>query len=482
MAMATTATKADPPTDNKQPIGGVMIARSPRSQKRWRWVACGSSAALFVLAAVPESKAAELGYDVLAGVGATDNVRLTPADRRGDVIAATGFDLTFHEQRRTLDADVTGDIEYLNYLRHSYGAQVVGNFIGAAHVTLVPQVLRWTFSDNFGQGSVDPAAAVTPINRENINFFSTGPDLTLPLGSSNEVLVEGRYSNVNYQKSSLTSNRYSGGVGVRHELSPNSGVSLNVQDEAIRFKESLENPNYDQQEAYARYDGQGVRTRVSFDVGYDKLKLQTSTASGAFTRLELTRQLTPFQSAILTAGHDFSDAGNEFLLLQALGGATLATQPIGASSSPFKQNYVTLAWTYQGRRTSFGLGGGYFKLTYQESNSLNEQRSTAGARLTRRFTPRLDGGLYAIYIREQFNNLLGGDYKQLDATAEMTYHINTKFSVDLEYAHTRRDNGLGSMSYSDNRAWLKLKYGRALPPPRAFVVPSLPAFPREPRY
>jgi hypothetical protein len=449
--------------------------------RRWRWLVYGSSAVLLTLAEIPESRA-ELGYDLLAGAGYTDNVRLSQTDRRSDTIATAGFDLDWREQHRTLDANVTADIEYLDYLRHSYGGHLVGNIIGDAHITVVPDVLRWTISDNFGQGTLDPAAAVTPTNMENINFFSTGPDLTLPLGSTNEFLAESRYSKVSYQKSALSSNRYSGGLGLRHALSPSSGLSFNVQDEAVRFDNGAANPDYQQQEAYARLDATGVRTRLSFDAGFDRLQLPRDTVSGAFARLEVTRQLTPFQSAILTAGHDFSDAGNEFVLLQALGGANLSTQSTAASSSPFKQTYVTLGWDYRGRRTGFGFSVGRFKLTYQENNSLDEQRTNATAHITRRFTPRVDAGLFAIYTKDQFNNFIGGDYKQFDASAQLTYHVNTRFTVDVEYAHTRRDSALENTTYTDNRAWIKFKYGRALPPPPPGTVPALPGLRRQPLY
>ena len=445
-----------------------------------RRAACGLSAAVLMLAVAPQSRA-ELAYDILAGVGETDNVRLTPTDKRSDTIATAGFDLTWRERRRTLDADVTADVEYLDFLRHSYSGEVIGNVLANLHLILLPQMLRWSFNENFGQTSIDPAAAATPNNRENINNFSTGPDLTLPLGATDALLVDARYSNVNYQVSQLSSNRYSAGVGARHELSAASGISLNAEDELIRFADSQANPDYDQQEAYFRYDATGARTRLSVDAGYTRLKLQTTQVSGFLARLELTRQLTPSQTLTFTAGHDYSDAGNEFLLLQALGGANLATQAIGASSSPFKQNYVTFGWGFQARRTGFGVDAGHFKLTYLESNLLDEERTTAGAHVTRRLTPRVEAGLYVSYLKEAFRNLGGGNYNQLDTTAQVTYRINAKLTVDFELARTRRDSDLSSTTYTDDRAWLKIKYGRALPPAPVAVVPQLPAFPNQQR-
>jgi hypothetical protein len=445
-----------------------------------RRAACGLSAAVLMLTVAPQSRA-ELAYDILAGVGETDNVRLTPTDKRSDTIATAGFDLTWEERRRTYDADVTADVQYLDFLRHSYSGEVVGNVLGNLHLILLPQVLRWTVSENFGQSSIDPAAASTPNNRENLNNFSTGPDLSLPLGPTDALLVNARYSNVKYQVSDLSSNRYSAGVGARHELSAASGVSLNVQDELIRFADGESNPDYDQQEAYIRYDATGARTRMNFDVGYTRLKLPTEQVGGLLARLEVTRQLSPSQSVTFTAGHDYSDAGTEFVLLQALGGANLATQAIGASSSPFKQNYVTVGWAFQARRTGFGLDAGHFKLVYEESNLLDEQRSTAGAHITRQLTPKVQAGLSVSYLKEEFRNLGGGNYNQLDTIAQVTYRINTKLTVDIELARTHRDSDLASQTYTDDRAWLKFKYGRALPPPTTPIVPKLPPFPSQQR-
>jgi hypothetical protein len=328
---------------------------------------------------------------------------------------------------------------------------------------------------------LNPAAASTPNNRENINYVTTGPDLTLPLGSSNQMLLEGRYANVNYEVTHFNSNRYSGGVGVRHELSSRSGLSVNLQHESVRY-ESVLNPDFDQDEAYVRWDAQGARTRLDLDVGYDRLKLQVGDQSGAMARLQLTRQLTTAQSIIFTAGHDYSDAGNEFLLLQALGGANLAAQAVGSSVSPFKQNYVTLHWGFEHLRTGFGVDVGHFKLTYLETNTLNEQRTTANAQVTRRLTPTLEGGLYGVYIKEQFPNLFGGDYNVYEGTAQLTYHVNSRVTVDLEFTHTRREAQVSSTGYSENRGWIKFKYGRALPPRSTAVVPALPKYPGQLRY
>jgi hypothetical protein len=433
------------------------------------------------LAVVGTGARAETAWNVSAGVGETDNVRFTPTDKQSDTIGELGTDFAWHEQRPNYLADVTGDLSYLNYLHHYYNSEVIGNFLGNLQLTLAPEVLRWTFADNFGQGLIDPLAQVTPANREYINYFATGPDLTLPLGGSNALLLDARYAKVTYQTSPLGNNRYTANVGVRHELSSAAGISVDVQDQLIRFDDSVLNPDYDEQEAYVRFDAHGVRTRLDVQVGFDRLKLQHSTANGVLARVEATRQLTPAASLTLVLGHEFSDASEDFRTLQAIGGANLATQATTPTSSPFKNNYGTLEWNYQRNRTTFGFGGGYYRVLYQTNDLLNENRTTFDAHASRRLSPQLELSLVGNYERDGFYNVIG-NATQFTATALLTWRASRMIAVVVEYDHSRRESDLRTTEYIDNRGWLKLRYGRSPELPPGSLAPQLPPLPNQPKY
>lgn len=460
-----------------------MRGRTGRDAGR-RWAA-------FVLAPVLLGQgawrpaAATIAYDVAAGVSETDNVRLTPTDKRSDTTTTLGFDLDWHEMQRLFQADVMADLNYLRYLRNSYSPGVVGNFLGNGRFNLIPEKFTWMFSDNFGQQQINPLAPVTPENRENVNYFSTGPDVTLPLGSVAEMLMDGRYSRVSYQTTPLSSNRYTAGAGVRRELSSSSAISINAQDELIRFAHTEINPDYDQQLAYLRYNAHGVRTRFDVQVGIARLKLTDDTTSMAMARAEATRQLSPFSSLTLTAGHEYSDAGDDFRLLQALGGANLVTQAVQSTAAPFKNDYVTLAWKYQRERTGFGLDYGHYGMNYIErtpqSNALSEKRNAFGANATRRLTPLLDASLIVTYERDSFVQA-ANDSNMFTGTAQLTWRASQRLSVITEYAHQRRQSEIRTSEYQDNVVWLRLTYGRVAQAPTGSVVPQLPVLPNQTGY
>ena len=428
---------------------------------------------------------ATISYDVSAGVSETDNVRLTPTDTRSDTISTVGFDLDLSEQRRYFDAEVAANIDYLDYLHDSYSPGVIGNFLGDARVNLFPDRLTWDFADNFGQQQINPLAPVTPANRENVNYFTTGPDLTLPLGSALKLLLDARYSNVNYQTSPLSSNRYSESVGLRRDLSSASYMSFSVSDEEIHFDDGNINPSYDQQEAYFRYHGEGIRTKVNVDFGAERLQLPEGSSSLPMIRAELTRRLSPFMSLIFTGGHEYSDAGDDFRLMQTLGGANLVTQAVQPTYSPFTNNYATLEWKYTRERTGFGFQVGHFTMDYIAhsalSNALNEERTTFAANATRHLTPNLQADVIFSFERDDFQQALGNS-NLLTGTLQLTWRATRRVSVVSEYDHARRQSELRTTQYQDNVLWIKVRYGRIADVPTGSVTPRLPALPGQSSY
>ncbi len=87
------------------------------------------------------------------------------------------------------------------------------------------------------KAQIDPFAPVTPTNRENINYLSTGPDLNLRLGTLGFMDVTARYARTEYQISPFNSNRISAGLGVGRALSAGSNISLQVSTRASSVRE-----------------------------------------------------------------------------------------------------------------------------------------------------------------------------------------------------------------------------------------------------
>ncbi|MDB6091112.1 MAG: hypothetical protein JWN85_3896 [Gammaproteobacteria bacterium] len=435
-------------------------------------------AAFLLLTAASESRGAAPGYEISAGIMESDNVQRLPSGGSSDTIATQEAVFTWHDKRPRLDADIDADLSHLTYLRHTFGDQVIGNFIGQARAVLVQQLLFWDFSENFGQGAVDPFAALTPANRENINYFSTGPRLLLPLGGDNLLNVAGSYGKVNYQTSPLDSNRMTGSLGVIHNLSIATAVSVNVRDERVEYASQLAGSNYDSQSAYVRFDTRGNRTVIGADVGYGRLREPGSSPSNLLAHLELSRKISGSSTLAASFGHEYSDAAGAFRLTQTIGGANLNSQPVLQTGTPFTNTYGTFAWNFARSRTAFGMTLSRFKETYVQGSNLDNNRTQIDAQVSRQLTPTVQVGLIELYRRQQFQNNVG-DFSESTSDARLTWRAGRNVSLFFDYSFAKRQSDLSNTDYKENRVWLSIGYGRAAQVPPG---PPVPPLPNEPVY
>jgi hypothetical protein len=404
------------------------------------------------------ARANEFNYGADAGIGYTDNIAQT-TNKISEEIAEVGVQFSGIEQTSRLQADVVGDLEHLDFLRDTYSPEVIGNLNGFASFALIPEYLKWSLQDYFGQGVTDPLAPATPENREAINTATTGPTVTLPLSSHELLSLTGGYSLVTYQTSPLNSNQFSGGVTFTELLSQLSRVSFSVDDKRIDFQDAI-NPDYDQRDAYIRYQATGARTRLIVDAGYDQLRgAQSLNAGGFLGRVTVVRTLAAQSLLTITAGREFSNSSSFIGQSQNVNGIGLQATTGLQTSTPFSNNYVTGAWTFTRPRTSFSVLASHFQQTYQGDSALDQTLTTGGVHVTRVLFPTWSAGLYGQYSKQTFSVQTGGDYRQVDGGVDVKWQLGRLFSLALQYQYYKRDGDLAVYNVSESRVFLRFQYG-----------------------
>jgi len=428
-----------------------------------------------VLAAAPASRGSDFGYLLTVGAAESDNIYLTPTDHKTDTILNQGIDLTWHDQQSRLTANVDADLNYLEFADHTFNDQLIGNFLGDARVTLVPDLLFFDLGDNFGQGRINPLAQVTPANQENINYATAGPEMLLPLAAETLLDLQAHYAKVTYVVSPLNSDRISGEVGILHKLSAATSVSINVRDEHVVYSNDVLNEDYTRQDAFVRYDAKGVRTTIGIDLGVSRLRDSQAPTSGVLARLEASRKISASSNMALVLSHQYSDAADAFRLGQTLGGANLNVQTVTQSGAPFTSDTANLAWNFLKQRTGFGIGVTYFKDAYQPPSTLdNDNRVQVDAHASRQLTPSLQVVLTELYLHERFTNTVG-TFNESTTQAALNWRAGRRLTVSFDYSHDNRHSDLPGTNYGENRIWLTVGYGRPAQLPPGPAAPPLPS-------
>lgn len=410
------------------------------------------------------ASAAEFDYEANLGMGHSDNIRRAPTNEEDEDIASAGLRFSFDQRSRRLQADAVGDLAYAEYLGNTYDSEVLGNFTGNARFAFVPERIEWVVTDNFGQVLSDPFLPVTPDNRQNINYFTTGPDLTLLFGSQTRLRLGGRYSLTTYEDDPFDSDSVSGQLALIRQLSSASSVSLNARYQQVSYDETALNSDYDQSDAFVRYDVTGARTHLAIDAGYSIMERDAAADSedGLLLRLDMARRLSSSSTATLQAGREFSNAGSAFSTSQNSGIIGQQPTPGIQTAQPFTNDFATLGYNFDRNRTGFSLSASWADRAYDDGGTLDQTLTTFGAQFSRELSQRTSLTLNGSYSLGEFE-VPDSDYEDLNAGVSFGWRLSQRVTLTATYGYFDRSSDRPDGEYTENRYWLSIGYGRGMP-------------------
>jgi opacity protein-like surface antigen len=424
----------------------------------------GRLAIAALLAAPMAANAVDFAYQANAAVGHTDNISRTAANETDETIASAGLQFSLGQFGPRLQADLTGNFAYYDYLDDTYDPELMGSFAGNVLLNFVPERFTWMIADNFGQVLSDPFQPATPDNREDINYLMTGPDLMFALGSQTRLRLGARYALTTYETRPFDSTSTSGEIQISRMLSSASSVSLNARAQQTEYDESALNADYDRNEAFLQYSATGARTILTIDAGYTELKREadSSSDSGMLLRVDVSRRLSASSSASLSLGREFSSAGEVFAQGQNASIRDLQATPGRQTTDPFINEYVGLGWDFARNRTRFSLHASRSERTYEDNPQLDEKLLSLRAEFGRQLSSVMDVNVHSTFVRNTFEES-GRDYDELSLGAGVSWRLSRNVSISMSYDYHDRssDDALGD--YDENRFWFSIGYAHGEP-------------------
>ena len=286
------------------------------------------------------------------------------------------------QQSRLLNAEAKGSFSYLDFLQGTYGHELIGRLDGVARFALIPEKISWVLQEDFGQAQVDPFTPVTPTNRENINYVSTGPDLDLRLGFTRIRGCDGPLcahaipdESVRQQSASRAALPWA--APFRQAPRSRSRAAPSAFFSTIRWRIPISTAAA----STGVTRSQGARTELRVNLGATKVDQGNESTTGPLAKLQLSRKLSATAKLTFTAGRDLIDAAAAFSALQggAIGaiGATpvtgIGTAPAAVTSNNYTVTYASVGWQYARNRTTFGVSGQWEKDSYRGPTAARSQ-------------------------------------------------------------------------------------------------------------
>jgi hypothetical protein len=420
--------------------GGQLVALA---------VALGSGASAWSQEAPLESDAAGQHFEMAINAGAiqSDNVTRVADDESSGTIGRIGLDLAYANKTRRVDVDVDVNGGYETWPDDAYDDDFFGGGSASLDFGIAPERFNWLVQENFGQITANPFAADTPDNRENVNYFTTGPDFKMPLGSAARLDIAARYSDFQYELREVDGSSYGGDIAVVRDISLKSSLSLNFSGDRYDYDESND---YDQYQAYLRYAAKGSRTQIDADLGYTRLDVNDESPDGMLARVSLVRRIASGMSVSARFGTEYSSSGNLFREGQEIGGVGGGTSDVVATADPFTSRYASIGFELARHRTVISMSVRQEQERYEAATTLDRDLTHYNLLLRRSLSPVLELSVFGEFEQQDYENL---DFESDDtrAGAFLNWQLGRRTALRFQYDYYHRGATDESSSFAENR-------------------------------
>lgn len=403
-----------------------------------------------------QSSAQEVDVRLTTGLEHTDNITRRASNEISDTVIFAGFGLDVIRKAADLEMMVKSDITYYGYTDNTFNDEVLANLSGDARWWLAPNRLSWEIHDTFGQIGINPLGAITPANRENTNYFRTGPDFLFRVGANNFVLGA-RFVDDSYEETPIDNQRLSARLGISRPMSPGRTLTFNASTERTDFDNVAGNSDFDRQNASIGFVSLTSRSSLNVEFGGSQIHDRGKTFSTLLSDVRYERKNGDSSSAWVQWQSDHSDAGRAFSSFQGSDQRYSDVQNVIPVSQPFKMQ------TFQiGGMSAGDVNGGNATVywTDEDYEGTNQfDRQLIGLRLAadRNMTRTLTGGFSANYSRSDYTS--GLKFRDLSISLNLQASLNRKLMADFYYRRDHRSSDAVAVGeYTDNRLGASLVY------------------------
>jgi len=397
-----------------------------------------------------------VGVSGRAGAMYTDNLTLEEDGEREEWVGIGALGLWAEHQGPSLVTEVVGEVEHRDYRDDEFEDETLFSMDAVGALTIYPDALTWWTEDYFRQATIDPFAPPTPTNRQDANFFSTGPEATARLAPVHSFVAGARYSQYYFSRSILDSIRPSAYGRWEYDVSTRTDVSLNAEAEFVDYADESINDNYERVDGFVTVETELARGSIELDGGLSRIdRNRLEDVDGYLARVLWEYELNTASSISLYGLSEYTDVGQD-IYRSVRRGTSVGIFNEQLTGDIYQVNEAELSY-----RRDNGMGGIEIAARTRKEDYEDEPRDRDRKMIIGEIDygiSRLTTGIIRAWYRED-------DYEQIDRSDQDTFfsvvldnRLGRSLYIDVELSRRERDSSAPGASFDENRGLIMLRY------------------------
>jgi hypothetical protein len=382
------------------------------------------------------------------GAGHSDNVGRLPDNGASSMSLLAGAELGYAVATPRVVSSVDGDIQFVRYDRGSVEDEVLGGVDASMRLTLYGDRVFWNARETFGQQLGSLTAPSAPENREDVNTFTTGPDIVLLAGSRDQLVVALRGTRSSYERADIDSVAGSLDAVYTRRLTPSRSVGLTVRRQQVDYADLDDSFDVELTSLLATFAAANARGGLDAELGVTRRQARDGSGQGLRAMVSSTLALGRRTSARVAVETGYSEAG---ALLRQAGTVPVSvadTRDVARDPGVLRNSGVTLSVDRQARAAGVSVRARWRREDYTGGSVADRDVAGISGSVARDFGPRLRLSLDLGAERRWFRD--AADSRDLVGGARLDYQAGERAGVRAEFRHTRRRSPDAGVEFEEN--------------------------------
>jgi len=408
---------------------------------------------LFFYSSVAQALKVEPG--VGAGAEYTDNVRLTPGNKKADTIAVGYVGLDIKHKEGPLLADMVTSLNKYVYTQDSYADQRYFNLNGNMDWEAVKNQLHLTMRDNFYQTPVISTNSNRPGNIQDTNIFNLGANWAIPVSEKLSLILVPDYSKYYYEVLNTDNKQYALNASLLYRMYRLTNVGFNASVRKIDYDiPVIADTTFTTLQL--TLSGSRARSNYSLSAGATNVKRGSQSFTGFSGNLSWLRNLTGHSNLTFNLSTDLTDSSSGQLntIINPDNGSYNDVQ---ITTDVIRNKLARLAYSREDGAFNSNLWTAYQEVIYSDSPN-DRNISTLGINLNYPVTALLSSGFYTYYDKTRLTEL-NRDDNNFSVGFNLTYRHSRKLRSTLDIKYREKQSTTFAQSYQENTIFYNLVYG-----------------------